>query len=175
MTGYRLRRNPQRARHAQSGLYAIEFALVFLLFFSMLYAVISYGILFAVRMGMQNAAEEGARAGLRYQASWPQRLVSAEAETARRLTWMKYPPAPRAQLCELRAPMVCRDAGAATPVPQCNATAGDFCQIVVTVSYAPYGGLPWLPPLPQAILPGSAGAGAFTLNGRASMLLERGS
>lgn len=171
----RPRRNRQRAQSAQSGLYAIEFALVFLVFFAMLYAVISYGILFAVRMGMQNAAEEGARAGLRYQASWPQRLVSAQAEAARRLTWMKYPPAPQAQLCEMRAPMVCRDAGAAAPAPQCNAAAGNFCQIVVSVSYAPYGGLPWLPPLPQALLPGSGATGAFTLTGRAGMLLESGS
>jgi Flp pilus assembly protein TadG len=166
---------PRRQRRIQRGLYAIEFAVVFLIFFAMLYAVICYGILFAVRMGMQNAAEEGARAGLRYQSNWAQRLVAAEGETARRLTWMKYPPTPRAQLCEMGSSLVCRDAGAATPVPQCNATTSNFCQIVVSVSYAPYSGQPWLPPLPQALLPGSGSLGAFTLNGRASMLLERGS
>ena len=166
---------PQRPRHLQRGLYAIEFAVVFLLFFAMLYAVICYGILFAVRMGMQNAAEEGARAGLRYQSNWTQRLAAAEGETARRLTWMKYPPAPRAQLCEMGPTPVCRDAAAAAPVPQCNAAASSFCQIVVSVSYSPYGGLPWLPPLPQTLLPGSGATGVFTLNGRASMLLERGS
>lgn len=162
-------------RHAQRGLYAIEFAVVFLLFFAILYAVICYGILFAVRMGMQNAAEEGARAGLRYQTNWAQRLASAEGETSRRLTWMKYPPTPRAQLCEMGASLVCRDAAAATPVPQCNASTSNFCQIVVSVSYSPYAGQPWLPPLPQVLLPGSSAVGAFTLTGRASMLLERGS
>jgi type IV secretory pathway VirB3-like protein len=47
--------------------YAIEFAMVFLIFFAVLYGAICYGMLFAFRLGVQNAAEDGARAALRYQ------------------------------------------------------------------------------------------------------------
>lgn len=169
MNAARADRRPASRR--QRGLYAIEFALVFLLFFTALYAVISYGILFAVRMGMQNAAEDGARAGLRYQATWNQRLVEAERETVLRLRWMKYPPTPTAQLCEIGG--ACRGSGGAGAAPQCNAAASNLCQIVVSVNYQPYSGGAWLPPLPGLLLPGSDGAAGFTLKGRASMLLER--
>jgi Flp pilus assembly protein TadG len=165
------------ARRRQRGLYAIEFALVFMLFFTMLYAVVCYGILFAVRMGMQNAAEEGARAGLRYQINWSQRLVEAERETNLRLAWMKYPPTPTAQLCEIGSG-ICRGATGAAPASACNAATNNLCQIVVSVNYQPYNGSQrWLPPLPGLLLPGSGGAlGAtqFTLKGRAGVLLERG-
>lgn len=65
--------------HRQSGVYAIEFAFVFLIFFSLLYAAICYGIFFTLRFGLQNAAEDGARAALRYQITLQAREAKAEA------------------------------------------------------------------------------------------------
>lgn len=162
-------------RRIQRGVYAIEFAVVFLFFFALLYAVLCYGVLFTVRLGMQNAAEEGARAGLRFQPTWAMRLAEAERHVQQRLTWMKYPPVPRAQLCEMGTVPSCRDATGTGAQPSCHAAAGHLCQIVVSVSYAPFAnsGEPWLPPLPAALLPaGSVTQGAFTLTGRASMLLD---
>lgn len=164
----------QRHQGRQRGVYAIEFGMVFMVFFAVLYAVLCYGILFTVRLGMQNAAEEGARAGLRYQASWTLRLREAERETNLRLSWMKYPPAATAQLCQLTPSTVC-SSGAATPA-QCAIALDQLCQIVVTVSYAPYANRAqqWLPPLPAPLLPGSSAsqANTFMLIGQASMLLD---
>ena len=54
-----------KRRRTQRGVYAVEFALVFLMFFALLYASLCFGLLFAFRAGLQNAAEDGARAALR--------------------------------------------------------------------------------------------------------------
>lgn len=166
----------QRGQRGQHGVYAIEFGIVFLFLFAALYAVLCYGTLVAVRIGLQNAAEEGARAGLRYQPTVAQRVAAAQAEASARLAWMKYPPVLNAQVCQVGATSVCSDGAALT---QCRSSSGSICQIVVSVAYAPYAdrSKPWLPPLPDPLVP-NAGAGTttFTLTGRASMLLDhRGS
>ena len=54
------RRQSASAR-AQRGAYAVEFAFVFLLSFALLYGAICYGMLFAFRLSLQTAAEDGAR------------------------------------------------------------------------------------------------------------------
>lgn len=51
----------------QRGVYAVEYAFVFLLFFGLIYSIVCYSVVFTFRFGLQNAAEDGARAGLRYQ------------------------------------------------------------------------------------------------------------
>ncbi|MDO9405561.1 MAG: pilus assembly protein [Polaromonas sp.] len=161
----------------QRGVYAVEFAIVFLLFFAMLYAVLAYGVLFAVRLGMQDAAETAARVGLRAQQTWNARLVAAETEAVRRLWWMRSPPQYQTQLCVV-GPSLATPACDPAPgsLPTCSLAADTTCQIVVTIRYAPYAqGTPaWLPPLPSALLPGSGGPDneAFTLVARASMLLD---
>jgi len=58
-------RRRSTSANAQQGAYAVEFAFVFLLAFAMLYGALCYGMLFAFRLGLQNAAEDGARAALR--------------------------------------------------------------------------------------------------------------
>ncbi|RYX89639.1 MAG: pilus assembly protein [Comamonadaceae bacterium] len=162
----------------QRGVYAIEFAAVFLILFGMLYAVLCYGVLFGVRLGMQSAAEDAARVGLRYQPTVAQRLQAAETAAATRLAWMKYPPVLTAQLCAVGDTLVCTNGGAGTPTPPCSRAGNTICQIVVSISYAPYANRaqPWLPPLPNPLLPtGSAqngGTSTFTLVGRASMLID---
>lgn len=53
-------------RRRQRGVYALEWAIIFPVFFMLLYGIISYGLTMLVRESMQHAAEEGARAALRY-------------------------------------------------------------------------------------------------------------
>lgn len=53
-------------RRRQRGVYALEWALIFVVFFMLLYAILSFGLGFLVRESMQWAAEDGARAALRY-------------------------------------------------------------------------------------------------------------
>jgi Flp pilus assembly protein TadG len=51
---------------AQRGVAAIEFALVFPVFFMLLYGIITYVLIFLAQQSLALAAEEGARAALRY-------------------------------------------------------------------------------------------------------------
>nr|WP_211460720.1 TadE family protein [Collimonas silvisoli] len=51
---------------AQGGVAAIEFALVFPVFFMLLYGIITYVLIFLAQQSLALAAEEGARAALRY-------------------------------------------------------------------------------------------------------------
>ncbi|SFC50268.1 TadE/TadG family type IV pilus assembly protein [Collimonas sp. OK412] len=51
---------------AQRGIAAIEFALVFPVFFMLLYGIITYVLIFLAQQSLALAAEEGARAALRY-------------------------------------------------------------------------------------------------------------
>jgi Flp pilus assembly protein TadG len=61
---------PCRAgRRAERGNVAIEFAIVFPLFFVVFYAIVTYSLIFVAQQSLTLAAEEGARAALRYQAN----------------------------------------------------------------------------------------------------------
>ncbi|MEO6920004.1 MAG: TadE family protein [Collimonas sp.] len=51
---------------AQRGIAAIEFALIFPVFFLLLYGIITYVLIFLAQQSLTMAAEEGARAALRY-------------------------------------------------------------------------------------------------------------
>lgn len=51
---------------AQRGIAAIEFALIFPIFFVVLYGIITYVLIFLAQQSLALAAEEGARAALRY-------------------------------------------------------------------------------------------------------------
>lgn len=53
----------------QSGVAAIEFALIFPVFFILLYGIITYVLIFLAQQSLALAAEEGARAALRYTAA----------------------------------------------------------------------------------------------------------
>lgn len=61
------RRKADTGLRRQAGAHAVEFALIFPVFFILLYGTLAYGLIFAMRLGLQHAAEEGARAALRYQ------------------------------------------------------------------------------------------------------------
>lgn len=157
-------RTPDRTgdkRH-QLGAYAVEYALVFPLFFVVLYALISYGIVFTVRLGMQNAAEDGARAGLRYCGTQLAcRQLAATTVAQSQMNWLT-PTTVTAKTCPIGI-----DCAAGT-TPTCGSTLAQRCQIVVTVEYD-YANHPLAPPLPGLgfLLP-------TRLQGRASILLVDG-
>ena len=148
------------SRRNARGIYALEFGFVFLIFFALLYATICYGVLLTLRSGLQHAAEEGARAGLRYQkvASGSQlplrRAKAAEVAALRVGGWFAAAPVVVAQICQPET------GNCVTPV--CNATWAGRCQIVVNVTAS---GLNEMMPLFHFAMPD-------TLTGRASMLLD---
>ena len=158
---------PRGSRPRQGGAYAVEFAVVFPVFFALLYALLSYGIVFSLRLGLQNAAEEGARAGLRHQASGgsqlPARISAAKALATSLVTWLPVAPEVSASVCRLEGGACTEDGLAAL---DCGVHITNGCQMTVTVTY-PYGTHPVAPALP--------GFGIFmpeTLVGQASMLLD---
>lgn len=66
MEALRERRSAGTAKHRQRGATALEFAFVFPVFFMLFYATVHFGLVFTARMSLQHAAEEGARAALRW-------------------------------------------------------------------------------------------------------------
>ncbi len=154
--------NIQRLRPGarnQRGAYAVEFALVFLIFFTLLYGIISYGMIFAFRLGLQNAAEDGARAALRYQSSLPARAAQARTTATQSSSWM-----PSIVTRNVSA-TVCGVVGNNCTNPTCGATWDTRCQMVVTVTASNLQQL--LPPLPAFAAPSQiVGSAAMLLDGR---------
>lgn len=62
----------------QAGNSAIEFAIVFPVFFIIFYAIVTYGLIMVAQQSITLAAEEGARAALRYAATDEARDTHAE-------------------------------------------------------------------------------------------------
>lgn len=141
----------------QRGVYAIEFAVVFMVFFSLLYAVICYGMLFAFRLGLQNAAEDGARAALQYQSSLGARKTRAVDVATAQSNWMPavVKPVITAQICAT-------ESGNCAPTT-CGLAWSRRCQVEVLVQANNIGSL--LPPLPSFAIPDQ-------IAGKASMLLD---
>ena len=99
--GHRSQHGP---RHRQRGVYAIEYAMTFLLFFGIVYAIVCDSILFTFRFGLQTAAEDGARAALRYQTNLSARQDKAfEVAEARSEGWR-----PSGAVLTIPRPEICR-------------------------------------------------------------------
>lgn len=154
----------------QRGIYALEYALVFPLVFVVLYAILSYGILFTIRLGMQNAAEEGARAALRYQTVVPaicatqlacRKLAAKKVAESGVTSWLSAATVD-AKLCLVDGDDSCTSSGA---IPGCGSTLAARCQMIVTVNYD-YEAHPLAPSLPGFgfLMPSK-------IQGRASMLM----
>ncbi|SCX74047.1 TadE/TadG family type IV pilus assembly protein [Variovorax sp. EL159] len=151
---------PRSTARGQRGVYAIEFAMVFLIFFVLIYAAICYGLIFTLRFGLQNAAEDGARAALRYQIDLPTRAAQAQTVATASASWL-----PAAVTLNATA-TVCQVATnncTAAVISACGITWATRCQMVVTVTASNMGRL--LPPLPSFATP-------TQLTGQASMLLD---
>jgi Flp pilus assembly protein TadG len=145
------------AARRQRGAYAIEFALVFLIFVAVLYGIICYGMLFAFRMGVQNAAEDGARAALRYQPTLQARKDVAQTIATQSINWLP------AAVTRNATATVCGVVGNVCGAPPCGPTWAARCQVVVTVTATDMQRL--LPPLPSFAMPNQ-------ITGRASMLID---
>lgn len=144
------RKLPRTARR-QDGVYAIEFALVFLIFFALVYTIICYGILFTFRFGLQNAAEDGARAALRYQISLDARKAKAKAVAAAQTEhWLPV------------AAVVSADVVYSSG-STCGTTPDQRCRIVVNVTANGLNKV--LPPFPSFAMPD-------VLTSQASVLLD---
>jgi Flp pilus assembly protein TadG len=71
-----------RARRVHGNV-AVEFALLFPLFFLILYAIVTYSMIFAAQQSLTLAAEEGARATLKFQqANDPDAALAARVAAA---------------------------------------------------------------------------------------------
>lgn len=151
---------PASAR-LQRGVYAIEYAFVFLVFFTVLYAIICLGIVFTLRFAMQNAAEDGARAALRYQTDIPGREQKAKA-VAELQTNGLFPSKP------VVVATVCRvDGNNCDPAKRaCGAAWEQRCQVTVKITVSGFAQL--LPPLPSFAVPDMLAVQAsMLLDGRA--------
>jgi Flp pilus assembly protein TadG len=125
----------QKQRQRQRGSMAVEFAIIFPLFFYVFYAIVTYSLIFVAQQSLTLAAEEGARAALRYQtgaSTVAQSLAlrsTAACQTAQNLTnWLS-------SLAQCTA----------TPAA-CTYNASLSC-IQVTLNYA-YSTNPLVPTLP---------------------------
>ncbi|SDI23829.1 Flp pilus assembly protein TadG [Variovorax sp. OV700] len=150
-----------RHRRAQRGVYAIEFAFVFLISFALLYAVICYGFLLTMRLSLQNAAEDGARAGLRYQSSLDARKTEAAGVAELRSDWL--PGALKAKLAVDAKICLATGDDCAQAAPPCGPEWSNRCQMVVTVAVTGIEAL--FPAFPSFALPDR-------VTGKASMLLD---
>ena len=118
----------------QHGIAAIEFALVFPVFFVLLYGIITYVLIFLAQQSLTLAAEEGARAALRYAAADSLRLTNACSTATQLVSWLgSGTGGVSIATCNTVGPVTC-----ALPV---GTTAR--C-ITVSVSY-PYGSQPLVP------------------------------
>jgi Flp pilus assembly protein TadG len=146
------------AARVQRGVYAVEYAFVFLIFFTVLYAIICLGIVFTLRFAMQNAAEDGARAALRYQTSIAGREQKAKAVAEFRTSdLLTSKPTVVATVCRV-------EGNNCDPVKRaCGAAWEQRCQITVQITAIGFSQL--LPPLPSFAIPDA-------LVVQASMLLD---
>lgn len=183
-----------RGRRLQRGAYALEFALVFPVFFVLFYAVLSLGLIFTVQQSLTLAAEDGARASLRFfqpaSAAGPdagQRLLGQlehGCDVAKaRAAWLagiggsSVSPACSASIqgpclnadgsidASRQCSLVLGGPGGAGQVA-CGGSMAEQCSVVIAVSY-PYGANPLVPPLP-----GTALIVPDTLRATASVVLD---
>ncbi len=123
----------------QRGATAVEFALVFPVFFLLFYGLLTYGLIFLMRMGLQHAAEDGARAALHYpvgscdtamgricdaaeqkQYQFNARLSAAYATALRQASWMDFRPDQQPLQVTSRICLVGQDCVGAALVLSCN-------------------------------------------------------
>ncbi len=136
---------PER-KARQRGAYAVEFALVFPVFFLVAYGVLAFALVFFMRMNLQHAAEEGARAALQYQTTHGARLQRAVSVTHSQTNWMPVLPSVVADICPINSG--CEPTSTpATPATSCGDTMTTACQIVVVATYD-YATHPLIPALP---------------------------
>jgi len=131
----------------QRGAVVIEFALVFVLFFLLMYGIVAYGMVFAIKHSLVQAANEGARAAVRDVGGLPARIELARAVATESIAWL----------------------GDRAPEPQVSAedcATTPYVCLSVTLVYD-YAGSPLVPALPAlgVVLPDN-------LTGQATVQLD---
>lgn len=124
-------------RRDESGAALVEFSLVFGLFVFILYGLIAFGMMFALKQSITNAASEGARSvvGVKDDPATPsvdERVEKAKSTVAQRLDWLddRYDPA----------------SDLAASVEPCAGSTTSQC-VRVRITY-PYKDRPLVPPAP---------------------------
>ncbi len=131
----------------QHGAYAIEYAMAFPFFFLVVYGALALIVVLFMRFDLQHAAEEGARAALRYQPTAGSRLQQAVSVVNTNTSWMPGPRSVAVDICPAGA--VCEPTSTpATPnTANCGDTLATACQIMVVASYN-YAANPIIPQIP---------------------------
>ncbi|MES3009480.1 MAG: TadE/TadG family type IV pilus assembly protein [Pseudomonadota bacterium] len=145
MNTVHIRRREHSKCWQQSGVYAIEFALVFPVFFLLAYGVLAFALVFFMRLNLQHATEEGARAALQYQTTQSARLQRAVTVTQSQTSWMPVLPVVVADICPINSG--CQPTSTpGAPAIACGDTMSEACQIVVVANYD-YAANPLIPEL----------------------------
>lgn len=141
-------------RRASRGVASIEFAVVLPVLLLLMLGIVYYGVIFGMQQVLTLAAEEGARAALRYQTSNAQRVTAAYAAVTSVLpTFLSG----RVQTNQ-----------SSTPLVNCQNVAGMECLSVVLTMPLTTGNNPLLPSIPLLPVPA-------TLTGSAVVQLVSGS
>ncbi|CAJ0822134.1 MULTISPECIES: TadE/TadG family type IV pilus assembly protein [Ralstonia] len=141
-------------RRGSGGVAALEFAVVVPVLLVLMLSIVYYGVILAMQQMLTLAAEEGARAALRYQPSNTQRVAAAYAAVASVL------PTSFSNRVQTNQ--------SSTPLVNCQNVAGMQCLSVVLTLPVTSGNNPLLPSIP--LLPAPA-----TLTGSAVVQLVPGS
>lgn len=157
------RHGPGTLARRQGGAYALEYGLVFPFLFLVIYGSLAFAVVMFMRIDLQYAAEEGARAALQYRPTAGARLQQAVTVANARTSWM---PGPRTVVADLCAGgLSCEPTSTpVAPTTVCGDTVTTACQLTVVASYN-YAAHPIVPPLPGLgfLLPGVLRASATVL------------
>ena len=132
-------------RTKQRGVAAIEFALIFPVFFMLLYGIITYVLIFLAQQSLALAAEEGARAALRYTSATDpnQRGVIGCNVATGLVSWLGKDSLNNSiATCSSTVPGPCTLPGGASAFP-----VGVTSQCITLKVFYPYGSNPLVPRL----------------------------
>jgi Flp pilus assembly protein TadG len=129
--------------HDQRGSYAVEFALVFVVFFTLFYGVLTFGLIFAAQQSINVAAQDGARALLRFSPT-NSATTSATALAQTRVGWIASMSNSAVAVAVCTGP---RAAGPQSNTVPCTGPALSAGQVEMVVTY-PYGTAPLIPSIP---------------------------
>lgn len=141
-------------RRASRGATAIEFAVVVPVLLVLILGIVYYGLIFAMQQVLTLAAEEGARAALRYQPTNAQRVAAAYTAVSSTLPTFLSSQVQTNQ--------------SSTPLVNCQNQNGMQCLSVVLTLPLTSGNTPMLPAIPLLPVPS-------TLTGSAVVQLVAGS
>ncbi|WP_197327873.1 TadE/TadG family type IV pilus assembly protein [Ralstonia solanacearum] len=141
-------------RHGSRGAASVEFAVVVPVLLLLMLGIVYYGVIFAMQQMLTLAAEEGARAALRYQSTNTQRVAAAYSAVSSVLPSFI---SGRVQTNQ-----------SSTPLVTCQNVAGMQCLSVVLTMPLTTGNNPLLPAIPLLPVP-------TTLTGSAVVQLVSGS